>query len=95
MSIFAVTYAYDDRSELQDEVRPLHRAFLAGLYAAGILLASGPVSGDGARGALLIVRATDQAAALDLLRNDPFYEAGILLERAAVAWTVVNGPWQD
>ncbi len=95
MPIYAVTYAYDDRAALRDEVRPRHRAFLSGLHAAGVLLASGPVSGDGASGALLLLRAESPEAALRILDNDPFQEAEVIAERTAVEWTVVFGPWKD
>jgi len=95
MSLYAVTYVYDDRAALMDEVRPLHRAFLSGLYASGSLLASGPVSSGGMRGALIIVEAGSEEGALALLQADPFNEAGLLADRAAVAWTCVYGPWSD
>jgi len=95
MPIFAVTYAYDDRTELMDEVRPMHRAFLAGLYASGSLLASGPVVSGASRGALILVRAESDEAALHLLDADPYQEAGLLVERAAVSWTCVYGPWSE
>lgn len=91
MTTFAVTYAYDDRSALRDEVRPQHRAFLAGLQSAGVLLASGPVSGNGASGALLIMTGRDADAVLAMLDADPFWTAGTVAERAAVEWNVVIG----
>lgn len=48
MPVFAVQYAYVDRPEALDEVRPRHRAYLADLLAQGTLLASGPYrSGQG------------------------------------------------
>ena len=95
MPIYAVTYAYDDRTDLMDQVRPQHRAFLAGLYAAGTLLASGPVSSGTSRGALILVRAESAEGALGLLDADPLAEAGLLADRAAVEWTCVYGPWSD
>ncbi len=93
MTIYAVTYAYNDRAADRDEVRPRHRAFLSGLYAAGVLLASGPVSGGGASGALLLLQAETSEAVLSILDHDPFQEAELIAERAAVEWTVVFGPW--
>lgn len=95
MEIYAVTYAYDTNEELRAEVRPRHRAFLTGLHAAGVLLASGPVDSEGAAGALIIVRAASAAGALALLDADPFLEAGTVAERQAVRWTPVIGPWAD
>ncbi|SNS41094.1 hypothetical protein SAMN06309944_0146 [Micrococcales bacterium KH10] len=93
MKTFAVTYAYDAQTSLRDEVRPRHRAFLSGLYAAGVLLASGPVTSGASQGALIIVKAEDEASALALLDNDPFVIEGTVAERQAVEWTPVFGPW--
>jgi len=95
MSLYAVTYAYTDDTELADQVRPVHRGFLSGLFASGSLLASGPVSSGDMRGALIIVRADSEQGALDLLETDPFNEAGVVADRAAVAWTCVYGPWSE
>ena len=99
MSVFAVLYTYDDRTQERDRVRPDHRAFLAGLHAAGTLLASGPFTGPTAGregepdGALLLVRADDADAAAALLDQDPFAEQGLVAQRAVRPWDVVFGPW--
>ena len=58
MSIFAVRYTYDERSEVRDAVRPEHRSWLADQAEAGVLLGSGPFT-DGAPGALLVLRGDD------------------------------------
>ncbi|NKY08714.1 hypothetical protein HF998_17300, partial [Cellulomonas hominis] len=42
MALFAVRYTYDSRTDLQDEVRPEHRAYLRGVAERGGLLGSGP-----------------------------------------------------
>ncbi|GAA2527077.1 YciI family protein [Rarobacter incanus] len=94
MSIYAVTYAYTDNQDLLAQIRPQHRAFLGGLYAAGVLLASGPVSAPGTAGALIIVRAESPQGALDLLAGDPFLAAEAILERQAVEWNPIYGPWE-
>lgn len=62
MPVFAVTYEYDERAGARDAVRPDHRAFLRGLNDEGVLLASGPLSGAPGPGALLLLRADDEAA---------------------------------
>ncbi|MBC7550825.1 MAG: hypothetical protein H7269_08010, partial [Cellulomonas sp.] len=68
MTTFAVQYTYDDRDARRDEVRPAHRAFLADLFDAGSLLASGPLADDGGvRWALLIVGAVSDVRAGGLL----------------------------
>jgi uncharacterized protein YciI len=93
MTVFAVQYRYDDRTERRDEVRPEHRAFLADRLADGSLLASGPYAGDGAPGALLIVSAGSAAEVDQLLDADPFVREGIVADRAVREWTPVFGPW--
>lgn len=101
MSAFAVLYTYDDRTQERDRVRPDHRAFLAELYAAGTLLASGPFTGPTVGpegegepdGALLLVRADDAAAAAALLDRDPFATQGLITHRAVRPWDAVFGPW--
>lgn len=97
MPFFAVTYAYSDDVALRDRVRPDHRTFLRGLLDAGVLAASGPLEAGGGSpaGALLVVRADDQAGALTALDDDPFQRSGVVTTRSARAWTPVSGPWAD
>ncbi|RYV50888.1 YciI family protein [Pengzhenrongella frigida] len=96
MTTFAVQYTYDDRADRRDEVRPAHRAFLAGLYGTGALLASGPLADDdGAPGALLIVAATSDQEAAELLDADPFAHDGLIAARVIRGWVQVYGPWTD
>lgn len=92
MPTFTVTYAYDSRDDARDALRPDHRAFLRGLFEAGTLLASGPWT-HGPAGALLVVRADDDAAALAALDADPFWVAGLVAERSVRGWNPVIGPW--
>ena len=93
MPAFAVTYEYDERSADRDRVRPDHRAFLRRLHDEGVLLAPGPLSGDAGPGALLLLRAHDAAAALDVLDADPFHRAGLVAQRSVRGWDPVIGPW--
>ena len=94
MTTFAVQYTYDNRDDRLNEVRPAHRAFLAGLYDSGSLLASGPLADDGgAPGALLIVAADSDQRVADLLDDDPFARDGLIAARVIRAWTQVYGPW--
>jgi uncharacterized protein YciI len=92
MAVFAVHYAYADRPEALTEVRPQHRQFLAALLADGVLLASGPYVG-GPAGALLLLRATSAESVLALLEADPFFAAGLIVERGAREWLPVMGPF--
>jgi uncharacterized protein YciI len=94
MSIFAVRYTYDQRTDLQDEVRPAHRDYLRGLAEAGQVLGSGPWT-EGDAGALLIFRADDRAALDALLAADPFAVAGVVAATEVRGWNPVIGPWAD
>ena len=93
MTTYAVTYVYDSRSAERDKHRPAHRGFLAGLHAAGVLLASGPVSDGEMHGALLIVEADSAEKVAAILDTDPFAVNGLVADRAITEWTVVFGPW--
>lgn len=92
MSIFAVRYTYDERTEVRDAVRPEHRAWLAGLAEAGVLQGSGPFS-DGAPGALLVLRADDEPALRTVLAQDPFAREGLIALTEVRGWDLVLGPW--
>lgn len=93
MSIFAVNYVYDpERSDEVAEIRPKHREFLASLFEKKELLASGPW-GDGE--ALIVIPADSEAAALARLNDDPFHQAGVIVERTAKPWKVIYGPWEN
>lgn len=95
MTTYAVTYVYDARSAERDTHRPAHRGFLSGLYAAGVLLASGPVSDGDMQGALLIVQADSAEKVAAILDADPFIVNKLVADRAITEWTVVFGPWSS
>ncbi|MDQ0769865.1 uncharacterized protein YciI [Pseudarthrobacter defluvii] len=90
MTVFAVEYVYAANStETRNEVRPAHREWLAGLAEDSVLLASGPY-GDGA-GALLIFKATDEAALNSILKQDPFAGAGVIAGTRITEWSPIIG----
>lgn len=99
MTIFAVHYVYDSRSDLRDRVRAEHRRYLAELLEAGMLLASGPFTGpteggpEEPDGALLMLRAESAADVTAALDADPFALAGVVAERTLRPWHPVMGPW--
>ncbi|WP_129337173.1 YciI family protein [Cellulomonas endophytica] len=93
MPIYAVQYTYDERTDVRDEVRPEHRAWLRDLADAGGVLGSGPfVDGDPA-GALLVLRADDRDLLDELLRQDPFHRHGVVARTDVREWTPIIGPW--
>jgi uncharacterized protein YciI len=93
MSIIAVTYVYAPDTARLDAVRPAHREFLGSLHERGVVRVSGPLpaTGEAPSGALIVVEADDDAAALATLDGDPFREAGLVAERSAREWVPVIG----
>jgi uncharacterized protein YciI len=73
--MFVVTLSYTAPLERIDELLPAHREWLDRGYAAGLLLASGPLQPR--TGGLLIARAADRAALDAALAEDPFGIAGV------------------
>lgn len=85
MSIFAVEYVYDAADAAgRDERRPEHRAWLGTLIEDGRVLATG-VYGDGG-GALLLFSTETETALLELLKEDPFNQAGLVAGMQVREW---------
>ena len=93
MSVFAVSYVYNATPEQLDEIRPIHRQWLAGLLEAGQLLASGPMVDNPE--ALLIFVADSASDLAELLDNDPFDIAGFIGSRSIQQWNPVFGPFSS
>ncbi|GAA4904675.1 YciI family protein [Tessaracoccus lubricantis] len=90
MAFFAVRYTYTDDTAGLDRVRPSHRSFLASL-TDGPLVASGPLAGADQPSALLLLRAESAAEVTGALDPDPFWEAGLIAERAVEEWNPIIG----
>ena len=91
MAIFTVEYKYDStRATEMDELRPKHREFLGGLHEQGPvkLVGSWPAPNPGA---YAFIEAEDGQAALDLLNDDPFRKAGLIVERTVHPFNPVFG----
>jgi uncharacterized protein YciI len=91
LKYYAVNYSYAVEANQLNEVRPIHRAWLAEQLAEGTLLASGPLVD--LPGALLIFQAESPQALAEILDNDPFDIAGFIGERDIAEWNPVFGPW--
>lgn len=91
MSLFAVHYTYSDDSAGRDEHRSAHRAFLGGLADEGVVLASGPLAGEGTDQALILVEHDSTESARELLRQDPFAQQGLIEAVDVREWDVVIG----
>lgn len=93
MPVFAVSYLYNAPAQQLDEIRPIHRQWLASLLESGQLLASGPMVDYPE--ALLIFSAESSSELAALLDNDPFDVAGFIGTRSIQQWNPVFGPFSS
>ena len=93
MQVFAVTYIYAATPEQLNEIRPIHREWLASLLETGQLLASGPMIDNPE--ALLIFNSESATELASLLDNDPFDIAGFIGSRSIQQWNPVFGPFSS
>jgi uncharacterized protein YciI len=84
---FAAIIEYLQDKAKVDEVRPVHRQYLASLKEKGQIAATGPFT-DGS-GALIIYEAATKEEAESLLKNDPFNAAGIFVKYVIRPWNPV------
>ena len=86
-----------DHGPAWDESRPLeqqsewtaHAAFMDALFGEGFVAFAGPL--EGARGALLIVRAESEAQVRARLATDPWHRDGHLQVRECWPWEIRLG----
>jgi len=83
---FATVFQYGNQEQIA-EIRPRHREYLTMLKKQGNLFASGPYEDDS--GALIIYEAESEAAARELIANDPFSEAGVFRSFTIKPWRQV------
>lgn len=94
MSLFRIDYLYtQDSAPTRDDVRPAHRAWLAGLdggsASQGVkLVASGPI---GSEEAMLIFQAPDSQTVSTVLEQDPFADAGVIDLVTVREWIPATG----
>jgi uncharacterized protein YciI len=93
MPVFVVTYLYAATEDQLNEIRPIHRQWLAGLLESGQLLASGPMVDNPE--ALLIFCSNSATELAMLLDNDPFDVAGFIGSRSIQQWNPVFGPFSS
>ena len=77
------------------DARPDHVAFLQKLNEAGTLKFAGPFLDDEGKpnGSLVVIEATDKAAAKSIAAADPFAQAGLFESAEIRAWTwTFNNP---
>jgi uncharacterized protein YciI len=86
MKFAAIIEYSQDKAKIQ-ELRPLHRQYLATLREKYQLVASGPFTDDS--GALIIYEAGSRDEAEKLLQADPFHKNGIFLKYVLRPWNPV------
>ena len=86
MKFAAIIEYLQDKAKV-DEIRPVHRQYLAMLKANGQIAATGPFT-DGS-GALIIYEAATKEEAEGFLKADPFNQAGIFLKYVIRPWNPV------
>jgi uncharacterized protein len=92
LSLFTVFYTYADGSDdKRDEHRPAHRAFLRELHDAGKLKVCGPWGPEEAPGGMLIFEGESATEIGELLDDDPFWQVGVVADRAIRSWGIVIG----
>ena len=83
MKFAAIIEYSQDKAKIQ-ELRPLHRQYLATLRENYQLVASGPFTDDS--GALIIYEAGSRDEAEKLIQADPFHKNGIFLKYDLRPW---------
>ena len=86
-----------DHGPAWDETRPLeqqsgwsaHAAFMDARFDEGFVAFAGPL--EGARGALLIIRAESEAQIRERLATDPWHRDGHLMLRECWPWEIRLG----
>ncbi|HZT80726.1 MAG TPA: YciI family protein [Gemmataceae bacterium] len=86
MKFAAIIEYTQDRAKIQ-ELRPVHRQYLATLKERGQLAASGPFTDDS--GALIVYEAPSPEEAEKLLQGDPFHKNGVFLRYQLRPWNPV------
>jgi uncharacterized protein YciI len=83
--------AYDPQRQLREQAGwDLHAAFMDGLLEEGFVLLGGPVGSGEWEGAVLVVRAEDEAAVRERLAEDPWHES-VLALASVRPWTIWLG----
>lgn len=81
---------WDDSKALEEQADwPAHAAFMDDLHAQGIAALVGPL--EGTRDALLILRASSEAAIEARLAADPWTRSGLLVTRQISPWQLRLG----
>ncbi|MGC4190645.1 MAG: YciI family protein [Thermomicrobiales bacterium] len=87
MPLFVVILKFTDDRDHVLANRPAHREYLMSMLAQGKLVESGPFADDS--GGMVIYEAEDRAAVEQILADDPYAPAGVVVHRDTYEWTRV------
>ncbi len=85
MAYFVLTYTYADQAA-RTRTRDAHLEYLAGLHGRGEVVLAGPWA-DGV-GAMVVYDVANEAAAREIVDNDPYTAAGVTGDPQLRPWTV-------
>ena len=94
MPLYVVTYEHPDEDGWQRYVMP-HIDWLKERLKDGALLASGPLSEQTVKSALLIMRAADKPSLESIIASDPFAEEGLIENMTIKEWDPIFGAFND
>lgn len=86
MSHFVLEYRYADQ-DARARVRPDHLAYINRMHEQGRVVLAGAMA-DGL-GGMVVIRADDEEAARQVVRDDPYTAAGVSADATLREWNVV------
>lgn len=94
MPFYAVTYEHPDEEGWRNHVMP-HVKWLQDRVQDGSLVASGPISQEVVKSALLIMIAPDKASLETIIASDPFAEEGLIQNMTIREWDPIFGAFNQ
>lgn len=96
MCLYIVLSDYDpEKLGRKKELREEHLAFMHRLNSLGIVLSSGLTASGDEQGSLTIMLARDAEEAEQILKDDPYANAGIVKSMSVRDWSPAVGTFAD
>ena len=87
MPLFVVILKFTDDRERLLANRPVHREYLRSMLEQGKLVETGPFADDS--GGMVVYEAEDRAAVEEILANDPYRPANVVVHYDIYEWNRV------
>jgi uncharacterized protein YciI len=94
MAIFFVRFEHPDEAGWQHWLRP-HVEWVKEQVSKGTIITSGPSVGTAVRQGLLVMRAENEPALLEVVRTDPFWPNGIIRNLQVTQWDPFFGAFAE